>query len=81
MAVAQPVKKRAVEVFDFNDPTAGKAGPIALQIHNGGLFDEYKDVDIETPPKPTTSLAPGYAIFRQTRLDFSRIDICSRAQL
>jgi hypothetical protein len=51
MAVAQPVETRAVEVLNFNDPTAGKAGPIALQMHNGGLFDEYKDVDIEINPQ------------------------------
>jgi len=30
MAVAQPPDSRAVEVLDFNDPAAGKVGPIAL---------------------------------------------------
>lgn len=48
MAVAQPVGSRAIEVLDFRDPTAGKPGPIALQMHNAGLFDEYKDLSIET---------------------------------
>ena len=48
MAVAQPVGTRAVEVLTFNDPIAGKPGPIAWQMHNAGLFDEYKDVTIET---------------------------------
>jgi hypothetical protein len=47
MAVAQPVGSKAVEVLTFEDPAAGKAGPIAWQMHNAGLFDEYKDVSIE----------------------------------
>src|SRR5205823_7005005 len=51
MAVAQPVGSKAVEVLDFKDPAAGKAGPIAWQMHNAGLFDEYKDVTIDTDPK------------------------------
>jgi hypothetical protein len=51
MAVAQPVGTRAVEVLTFNDPTAGKKGPVAWQMHNKGLFDEYKDVRIEEDPK------------------------------
>jgi hypothetical protein len=51
MAVAQPPGSKAVEVVDFNDPTAGKAGPIAIQIHNKGLFDEYKDITVEVDPK------------------------------
>jgi hypothetical protein len=47
----QPVGTKAVEVLTFNDPTAGKTGPIAWQMHNKGLFDEYKDVRIEVDPK------------------------------
>jgi hypothetical protein len=50
MAVAQPVGSKAVEVLAFKDPAAGKAGPIAWQMHNAGLFDEYKDVTIEVDP-------------------------------
>jgi hypothetical protein len=50
MAVAQPVGSKAVEVLNFKDITAGKIGPIAWQMHNGGLFDEYRDVVIETNP-------------------------------
>ena len=50
MAVAQPIGTRAYEVLDFKDATAGKRGPIALQMHNKGLFDEYKDVRIEENP-------------------------------
>ena len=50
MAVAQPPGAKAVEVLVFNDPAAGKAGPIAWQMHNKGLSDEYRDVRIETNP-------------------------------
>jgi hypothetical protein len=51
MAVAQPIGSKAIEILDFKNPVAGKIGPIAWQIHNGGLFDEYKDVTIEANPK------------------------------
>jgi hypothetical protein len=50
MAVAQPVGGKAVEVLRFHVPVAGKVGPIAWQMHNKGLFDEYKDVRIEINP-------------------------------
>lgn len=55
MAVAQPVGAKAVEVLDFKDPSAGRKGPIAWQMHNKGLFDEYKDVQIQVDP-PTDEL-------------------------
>jgi hypothetical protein len=42
---------KAVEVVDFNVPDAGKTGPIAIQIHNKGLFDEYRDITVEVDPK------------------------------
>ena len=51
MAVAQPVGSKAVEVLSYKLPEAGKVGPIAWQMHNKGLFDEYKDVRIEIDPK------------------------------
>jgi hypothetical protein len=50
MAVAQPPGSKAVEVLDFKDATAGYVGPVALQMHNAGLFDEYKDLKIEVDP-------------------------------
>jgi hypothetical protein len=50
MAVAQPVGSRAVEVLRFKVAEAGKAGPVAWQMHNKGLFDEYRDVRIEVNP-------------------------------
>lgn len=51
MAVAQPVGAKAVEVLRFHVPEAGKPGPIAWQMHNKGLFDEYKDIEIEINPR------------------------------
>jgi hypothetical protein len=51
MAVAHPVGTKAIENCVFSDPTAGKTGPIAWQMHNAGLFDEFKDVRIEIDPK------------------------------
>jgi hypothetical protein len=50
MAVAQPVGTRPLEVLDFLDSTAVRAGPIALQMHNALLFDEYKDIRVEVDP-------------------------------
>jgi hypothetical protein len=47
MTVAQPVGSKPIEVLQFKDAAAGKPGPIAWQMHNAGLFDEYKDVTIE----------------------------------
>ena len=50
MAVAQPAGSKAAEVLNFYDSSPGRIGPIAWQMHNAGLFDEYKDVMIETNP-------------------------------
>jgi len=53
MAVAQPVGGRAVEVLQFKDASAGKPGPLAWQMHNATLIDQYKDVVIEIDPTIT----------------------------
>jgi hypothetical protein len=50
MAVAQPPGNKAVEVLNFKDPTAGRSGPFALQMHNKGLFDEFANIAIEENP-------------------------------
>jgi hypothetical protein len=50
MAVAQPVGSKAVEMLRFENASAGKPGPIAWQMHNPGLFDEFKDVTIDEAP-------------------------------
>ena len=44
---ADPCK--ATEVLDLNDKTAARVGPIAIQIHNGGIHDEYEGLYLETP--------------------------------
>jgi hypothetical protein len=42
---------KAVEVLAFHDPAlAGTKGPFCIQIHNNGLYDEYKDIFIEEGP-------------------------------
>ena len=50
MAVAQPVGAKATEVIDFKDPTDAVTGYFAFQMHNSGLFDEYRNVTIEVNP-------------------------------
>jgi len=42
-------KCKAVEVLQFRDKTAGRVGPLAIQIHNSGIHDEYKNLYIEAP--------------------------------
>ncbi len=51
MAVAQPLGTRGIVNLVYTNAEAGKTGPFALQMHNGGLFDEYRNVRIETDPK------------------------------
>jgi hypothetical protein len=59
MAVAQPPESKAIEVLDFKDASAGRVGPIALQMHNAGLLDEYKDLSIELEPKEDALITTG----------------------
>jgi hypothetical protein len=40
---------KAVEVLDFKDPTAGRVGPLAIQVHNSGIQDEFKSLYVESP--------------------------------
>ena len=40
---------KATEVLDFTDPTAGRDGPLALQVHNKGISDEYRSLYVESP--------------------------------
>ncbi len=48
---------KGVEHNRFKDPTAGKKGPFALQSHNGGIQDEYKDIFVETNPTVDTLIS------------------------
>lgn len=40
---------KATEVLDFKDKTAGRVGPLAIQVHNSGIHDEYKSLYLESP--------------------------------
>jgi F5/8 type C domain/Domain of Unknown Function (DUF1080)/Fibronectin type III domain len=40
---------KAVEVLQFRDPTAGRVGPLAIQIHNSGIQDEFRSLYLESP--------------------------------
>ena len=51
MAVAQPVGTRGIVNLVYTNAEAGKTGPFALQMHNGGLFDEYRNVRVEVDPQ------------------------------
>jgi hypothetical protein len=42
---------KATEVLRFTDKSAGRKGPLAIQIHNGGIQDEYKSLFMESPVK------------------------------
>lgn len=42
---------KATEVLDFTDQTAGRVGPLAIQVHNGGIQDEYRSLYVESPVK------------------------------
>lgn len=49
-----PAPCKATEVLEFKDPTVARAstkGPFSIQIHNAGIFDEYKDLFVD--PSPT----------------------------
>ncbi len=46
---AGAAKCKAVEVLRFKDPKAGRVGPIAIQVHNKGIHDEYKNLYLESP--------------------------------
>jgi hypothetical protein len=43
---------KAMEILDFHDDPShlSTTGPFAIQVHNGGIHDEYKDVSIESNP-------------------------------
>lgn len=42
---------KGLEVLKFKDATAGRKGPIGLQVHNKGLHDQYRNISIELDPK------------------------------
>ena len=46
---AGAVTCKATEVLDVHDPTVGRVGPLAIQVHNSGIHDEYKSLFVESP--------------------------------
>jgi hypothetical protein len=40
---------KGVEIVDFKDPTAGLEAPLAFQVHNAGMVEEFKNIAIESP--------------------------------
>ena len=42
---------KMTELVVFTDKTAGRVGPIALQVHNAGIQDEFKGLYLESPVK------------------------------
>lgn len=40
---------KGAEVLQFTDKTAARVGPLALQVHNSGINDEYKNLYVESP--------------------------------
>jgi hypothetical protein len=51
-SAAQPIGSQAIEITDFKDTSIKNIPtPFAIQSHNKGQFDEYKDIMIEVNPK------------------------------
>ena len=81
MAVAQPVGAKAIEVLDFHVPEAGRPGPIAWQMHNAGLFDEYKERHHRSQPvqqRPDHDKVAGIPRFFRSNSPFTQEDPCSK---
>jgi len=50
-AAAQPIGTKAIELVDLKDASIPNLpSPFAIQSHNAGQFDEYKDITIEVNP-------------------------------
>jgi 3-keto-disaccharide hydrolase len=47
---------KGIEIVDFKDPTAGKKAPLALQVHNAGMIEEFKNLYVESPVADPTAL-------------------------
>lgn len=47
---------KGIEIVDFKDPTAGKMAPLALQVHNAGMIEEFKNLSVESPVADPTAL-------------------------
>lgn len=47
---------KATEVVDFKQPGAGVAAPLALQVHNAAMIEEFKGLYVESPVADPTVL-------------------------
>ncbi|MDP9149583.1 MAG: DUF1080 domain-containing protein [Myxococcota bacterium] len=47
---------KATEIVVFTDPTAGQTAPLALQVHNPQMIEEFKDLYVESPVADPTTL-------------------------
>lgn len=47
---------KATEIVLFKDATAGKIAPLAFQVHNATMIEEFKDIFIESPVADPTTL-------------------------
>ncbi len=47
---------KATEIVDFHDPSAGVKAPLALQVHNANMIEEFKDLYVESPVADPTRL-------------------------
>ena len=41
---------KCTEVLDFMDKTAGRVGPLAIQVHNSGIHDGYRGLWLDPSP-------------------------------
>ncbi|MDP9035426.1 MAG: DUF1080 domain-containing protein, partial [Myxococcota bacterium] len=47
---------KATEIMVYTDPTAGQIAPLALQVHNANMIQEFKDLYVESPVADPTKL-------------------------
>jgi Domain of Unknown Function (DUF1080) len=47
---------KASEVVDFTDANAGLKAPLALQVHNASMIEEFKDLYVESPVAAPSAL-------------------------
>ncbi|MDP9151466.1 MAG: DUF1080 domain-containing protein, partial [Myxococcota bacterium] len=47
---------KATEILVYTDATAGQTAPLALQVHNANMIQEFKDLYLESPVADLTKL-------------------------
>jgi hypothetical protein len=51
MACGPVLSGKTTLVVQFKDKTAARVGPFAIQVHNAGIQDEYRNLYVESPVK------------------------------